>query len=193
MALLIIGLLLLLGTHSVPMSPSLKAALIARLGERPFKIAFWTLSGVGLVLIVIGYGHFRGSPQDVLLWSPPTWSRDLAYVVMLPALILFVAAFSPTHIRQLVGGHPLLFSVILWAVTHLIGNGHLAGLLLFGGFLVWALVDLVSAFQRNVVGPFGDRPSTLTGDVIAVVVGCAAYALMLTGAHRLITGVPLVG
>jgi uncharacterized membrane protein len=192
MALLIIGLLLLLGTHSVPMSPSLKASLIARLGERLFKIAFWTLSGAGLVLIVIVYGHFRGSSQDVLLWSPATWSRDLAYVVMLPAFILFVAAFSPTHIRQLVGGHPLLFSVILWAITHLLANGHLAGLLLFGGFLAWALVDLVSAFQRRVVGPF-DRPPTLTGDVIAVVVGCAVYALMLTWAHRLITGVPLVG
>jgi uncharacterized membrane protein len=66
-------------------------------------------------------------------------------------------------------------------------------LLLFGGFLVWALVDLVSAFQRKVVGPFGDRPSTLTGDVIAVVVGCAAYALMLLWGHRLITGMPLIG
>jgi uncharacterized membrane protein len=193
MTLLILGLVLLLGTHSVPMSPLLKDTLVARLGARPYKILFWTLSGVGLLLIAIGYGQFRGSSQNLQLWSPATWSRDLAYLLMLPAFTLFVAAFSPTHIRQLVGGHPLLLSVILWAITHLIGNGQLAGLLLFGGFLFWGLVDLVSAHQRGAVGPLGAKPGTLTGDIIAVVVGCAAYALMLVWGHRFITGVPLAG
>jgi uncharacterized membrane protein len=193
MTLLILGLVLLLGTHSVPMSPPLKQTLVARLGGRPYKILFWTLSGVGLLLIAIGFGQFRGSSQDVLLWSPATWSRDVAYVLMLPAFVLFVAAFSPSHIRELVGGHPLLLSVILWAITHLIANGHLAGLLLFGGFLLWALIDLVSAHQRGAVGPFGAKPGTATGDIIAVVIGCSLYALILKWGHLLIAGVPLVG
>jgi uncharacterized membrane protein len=193
MTLLILGLVLLLGTHSVPMSPPLKQTLVARLGGRPYKILFWTLSGVGLLLIAIGFGQFRGSSQDALLWSPATWSRDVAYVLMLPAFVLFVAAFSPSHIRELVGGHPLLLSVILWAITHLIANGHLAGLLLFGGFLLWALIDLVSAHQRGAVGPLGAKPGTATGDTIAVVIGCALYALILKWGHALIAGVPLVG
>jgi uncharacterized membrane protein len=152
-----------------------------------------TLSGIGLLLIVIGFSQFRGSSQDIRLWSPATWSRDVAYVLMLPAFILLAAAFSPSHIRQLVGGHPLLLSVILWAITHLIGNGQLAGLLLFGGFLFWALVDLVSAHQRGAVGPLGAKPGTVTGDIIAVVIGCVVYALMLKWGHPLITGVPLTG
>ena len=193
MTLLILGLVLLLGTHSVPMSPPLKQTLVARLGALPYKILFWTLSGIGLLLIVIGFGQFRGSSQDIRLWSPATWSRDVAYVLMLPAFILLAAAFSPSHIRQLVGGHPLLLGVILWAITHLMTNGHLAGLLLFGGFLLWALLDLVSVNQRGAVGPFGAKPSTGTGDIIAVVIGCALYAIILKWGHLLITGIPLVG
>jgi uncharacterized membrane protein len=193
MALFILGLVLFLGTHSVPMSPSLKATLIARFGERPYKIAFWTLSGVGLALIAIGYARLRGSPQDIQLWAPATWSRDIAYVLMLPAFILFVATFAPSHIGKLVGGHPLLAGVILWAMTHMIANGHLAGVLLFAAFLIWAIVDLISAIQRRAFGPLGSKPGTLQGDIITVGVGCAVYAIILTWGHRLITGIPLTG
>jgi uncharacterized membrane protein len=193
MALLIIGLVLFLGTHSVPMSPALKQSLVTRFGDRSYKIAFWSLSGIGLLLIAIGYGQFRGSSQDVQLWLPATWSRDVAYALMLPAFILFIATFAPSHIGKVVGGHPLLCGVILWAMTHIIANGHLAGVFLFGAFLIWAIIDLISAIQRGAFGPLGSKPGTLKGDIIVVAGGCAIYAIMLVWAHRFITGVPLLG
>ena len=193
MALLIIGLVLFLGIHLVPMSPSLKASVIARFGEGSYKLAFSILSGVGLVLIIIGFGHLRGSAQDVQLWSPPTWSRHLAFALMLPAFILIVAAYVPSDIRAWAGGHPMLLGVMLWALAHLIANGDLAGLLLFGSFLVWAIADRISAGKRAALGPLGRRSGHLSGDLIAVVIGCVLYALMLEWGHQLIAGVPLLG
>jgi uncharacterized membrane protein len=192
MALLIVGLVLFLGVHMVPMSHSLKQSVLARIGERGYKLAFSILSGVGLVLIVIGFGHLRGSAQDVQLWSPPRWSRYVAFALMLPAFILIVAAYVPSRIRDVAGDHPMLAGIILWALAHLIANGDLAGLLLFGGFLVWAIVDRLSAGRRHALGPLGRKPATVTGDIVAAVIGCAVYAIILKWGHQLITGIPLV-
>ena len=192
MTLLIIGLVLFLGVHVVPMSPSLKASVIARVGENGYKMAFSILSGIGLVLIVIGFGHLRGSAQDIQLWSPPTWSRHLAFALMLPAFILIVAAYVPSDIRAWAGGHPMLLGVILWAFAHLIANGDLAGLLLFGGFLIWAVADRLSAGKRGAFGPLGRRSGHLSGDLIAVVLVALLYALMLKWGHPLLIGMPLI-
>jgi uncharacterized membrane protein len=192
MALLIVGLVLFLGVHMVPMSHSLKQSVLARIGERGYKLAFSILSGVGLVLIVIGFGHLRGSAQDIQLWSPPRWSRHLAFALMLPAFILIVAAYVPSRIRDLAGDHPMLVGIMLWALAHLTANGDLAGLLLFGGFLLWAIADRVSAGRRHALGPLGRKPATATGDIVAVVVGCAIYAIILRWGHALVTGIPLV-
>lgn len=192
MVLLIFGLVLFLGIHILPMSPSLKESVRARIGESSYKLAFSILSGLGLVLIVIGFGQLRGSGQDVQLWSPPSWSRYVAFVLMLPAFILIVAAYVPSRIREFAGGHPMLLGVILWALAHLIANGNLAGLLLFGSFLVWASADRISAGKRAALGPLGRKAGNMTGDTIAVVIGCVVYALMLEGGHRLIAGVPLL-
>jgi uncharacterized membrane protein len=193
MALLVIGLVLFLGIHIVPMSPSLKASILARFGEPSYKLAFSILSGVGIVLIVIGFGHLRGSGQDVQLWAPPTWSRHLAFALMLPAFILIVAAYVPSDIRAWAGGHPMLLGVILWALAHLVANGDLAGLLLFGSFLVWGIADRISAGRRAALGPLGAKAGNVTGDIIAIAVGSVVYALMLAWGHRYITGVPLIG
>jgi uncharacterized membrane protein len=193
MALLIIGLVLFLGVHVVPMSASVREAVFARTGERSYKLAFSILSGVGLVLIIIGFAQFRGSGNDVQLWSPPAWSRHVAFALMLPAFILIVAAYVPSRIRAASGGHPMLLGIILWALAHLIANGNLAGLLLFGSFLVWAVADRISAGQRAALGPLGRREGSLRGDLVAVGVGCALYALILARGHQLITGIPLIG
>jgi uncharacterized membrane protein len=193
MALLIIRLVLFFGIHVVPMSPSLKASLIARFGERSYKLAFSILSGVGLVLFVIGFGGLRGSAHDIQLWSPPTWSQHLAFALMLPAFILIVAAYVPSHIRAWAGGHPMLLGVILWALAHLVANGDLASLLLFGSFLVWAVLDRISAGKRAALGPLGRRSGYVSGDLIAIVIGGALYGLMLKWGHELIAGVPLLG
>jgi uncharacterized membrane protein len=192
MAFLILGLVLFLGIHVVPMSPSLKQSAIARIGERGYKLAFAVLSTIGLILIIVGFGQLRGSGQDVQLWSPPRWSRHVAFALMLPAFILIVAAYVPSRIRDLTGDHPMLAGIILWALAHLIANGDLAGLLLFGGFLVWAIADRISAGRRHAFGPLGRKPGGASGDIIAVVIGCAVYAIILIWGHPLIIGLPLV-
>jgi uncharacterized membrane protein len=192
MALLILGLVLFLGIHVLPMNPPLKSSVLARVGERGYRFVFSILSGIGLVLIIIGFGHLRGSGQNVQLWSPPFWSRHVAFALMLPAFILIIAAYVPSRIRALAGGHPMLLGVILWALAPLIANGDLAGLLLFGSFLVWAIADRISAGKRATLGPLGRKPGNATGDAIAVVIGCVVYVLMLEGGHRLIAGVPLL-
>jgi uncharacterized membrane protein len=193
MALLILGLLLFLGIHIVPMSPSLKQSVLARIGERSYKLAFSVFSGLGLILIIIGFGALRRSGQDIQLWSAPAWSRHVAFALMLPAFILIVAAYVPSRIRDLAGNHPMLLGIILWALAHLIANGDLAGLLLFGGFFIWAIADRISAVRRAAFGPLGRRPGNVRGHIIAVVAGCAFYALILKWGHPLIVGIPLVG
>jgi uncharacterized membrane protein len=193
MALLILGLVLFFGLHTLPMLPSLREPVHARLGERGYKMAFGILSALGLLLIIVGFAQLRGSGQDVQLWSPPGWTRHVAFALMLPALILMVAAYAPSRIRELAGYHPLLLGIMVWALAHLIANGDLAGLLLFGGFLVWAIADRISTGERGDLGPLGRKPGTLTGDIIAVVIGCALYAIILKWGHQFIAGVPLTG
>jgi uncharacterized membrane protein len=192
MTLLIIGLIVFLGIHAVPMNPAWKESAIARIGRRGYQIGFAVASTIGLILIVVGFARLRGSPQDVQLWSPPPWSRHVAFALMLAAFILLVAAYVPSRIRDVAGGHPMLLSIIVWALAHLIANGNLAGLLLFGAFLVWAVADRLSAGGRAALGPLGRKPGTLRGDIIAVVVGVALYALILKWGHPLITGITLV-
>jgi uncharacterized membrane protein len=192
MPLLIVGLVIFLGIHMVPMSPSLKESVLARIGERVYKLAFAFLSALGLVFIIVGFGQTRHSGQDIEVWSTPVWLRYIAFALMLPAFIMIVAAYVPSRIRALAGGHPMLLGVILWALAHLVANGSLTGLLLFGGFLVWAIADRISAGRRSALGPLGRKPGNATGDIIAIVVGCALYVLVLKWAHPLIIGVALV-
>lgn len=176
----------------MPTNPAWKDSAIARIGRRGYQIGFAVASTVGLILIVVGFARLRGSAQDVQLWSPPTWSRHVAFALMLPAFILLVAAYVPSRIRDLAGGHPMLLSIIVWALAHLIANGNLAGLLLFGAFLIWAVADRLSAGGRAALGPLGRKPGNLTGDILAMVIGCALYAIILKWGHPLITGITLV-
>jgi uncharacterized membrane protein len=189
---LIVGLALFFGVHLVPSVPELRARLVAIAGARPYSGLFALVSALGLVLIVLGYGSLqglgRGNPQ---LWVPPAWAKHLTMLLMLPALILLVAAYIPSRLRTAVR-HPMLAAVALWAFSHLLVNGDLASVLLFGSFLVYAGYDVISANRRAAVGPLGKARGGLVQDMVAITVGLALYALLLVWGHRVLTGIPLL-
>jgi len=192
MWMLIGGLVLFFAAHLIPTLPELRTRLIGMTGSRPYSGLFALASLVALVLVVWGYGHMqglgRGNPQ---LWVPPPWTRHVTMLLMVPALILLVAAYVPSRIRTAVR-HPMLTAVMLWAFGHLLANGDLASVLLFGSFLAYAVYDMGSATQRAALGPLGTAQGGAVQDVAAIAGGLALYALLLFWGHQKLTGVPLL-
>ncbi len=189
MTLLILGLVLFLGVHSVAFAaPRLRAAAVAKLGEGPWKGIYSLVAAVGLVLIFIGYGQARRSP--VVLYLPPYWTRHVAMLLMLPVFVLIAAAYLPARMRVALK-HPMLVGVKLWTVAHLIANGMLADVLLFGGFLVWAVLDRLSLRHRR-QGPPMRAAVSARYDLIAIALGLVVYVLTITGLHRHLIGVPVL-
>jgi len=192
MWMLVGGLVLFFVAHLVPTFPELRTRLIGTVGSGAYSGLFALVSLVALVLIVLGYGHMqglgRGNPQ---LWVPPSWTRHVTMLLMAPAMVLLVAAYVPSRIRTAVG-HPMLAGVAMWAFGHLLANGDLASVLLFGSFLVFAVYDIISASQRAALGPLGRAQGSVAGDVAAIAGGLALYGLLLFWGHRWLTGVPLV-
>jgi uncharacterized membrane protein len=187
MALLIVGLVLFLGVHSVAIvSPALRARTIHRLGERAWKGLYALASLAGFVLICYGFGLARQAP--VILYSPPAWLRHVALIVMLPVFPLALAAYLPGRIKT-AAKHPLLAAVKFWAFAHLLANGMLADVLLFGGFLSWAVLDRISLKRRTAPQALRAAPPGPWNDVIAVVLGLAIYALLIGWAHVRLFGV----
>ena len=192
MLILVLGLVLFLGVHLVPTTPQARADLRMRMGEGPYMAAFSVISLVGLVLIVWGFSRVLHGGYDVRLWSPPVWTRHIAFALMPFAFILLAAAYIPSHIRTK-AKHPMLAAVKIWALAHLLANGDLAGLLLFGSFLAWAIYDRISVKRRGALGPLGARQGGYGGDLAAVVIGLAAYVFMLLWGHAHLIGIALIG
>ncbi len=169
---LIAGLALFLGVHVFSSLRPSRGRLIARLGEAPYKSLYALLSLAGFGLIVAG----MGKAPSIELWSPPAWGRYAAVWFMPFALILLAAAFIPSNLKRFTA-HPMLWAITLWALVHLLANGDVAGLLLFGGFGLYALYAMQSQSRR------GARPAqthcAITGDIGALVAGLTAYALLL--------------
>jgi uncharacterized membrane protein len=192
MALLIGGLALFIAAHLVPTRPAQRAGLIGKVGAGPYKGLFSLLSAAGLALIVLGYGHMqglgRGNPE---LWTPPVWMKHIVFLLMIPAMILLVAAYVPSRIRSAVG-HPMLTALMIWAFAHLLANGDLASVLLFGSFLAYAGYDRISVAGRASPGPLGDARGSARGDFLAVAIGLGLYALLLLWGHAKLTGVALL-
>ncbi|MFA7307350.1 MAG: NnrU family protein [Hyphomicrobium sp.] len=190
MMVLVVGLILFLGVHLVPTSPELRDGLKERIGEVPYKVIFSLLSLIGFVVIVLGFHKLQLHPgKNPILWDPPTWTRHIAVALMLPAMILLVASVIPSRIRTAVR-HPMLIAIKTWAFAHLIANGDLGALLLFGSFLAFAVYDRISVKKRGAQGPLGNAtPSSPINDVIVVVVGVALYAALLYGGHQWLIGV----
>ena len=188
MTLLILGLALFLAVHSVRIvADGWRQRSIARLGEGAWKGLYSVLSIAGFALIVWGWGAARQQP--VLLWVPPVWTRHLAGLLMLASFVMLVAAYVPGNAIKARLKHPMVLGVKTWAVAHLLANGTLAALLLFGSFLVWAVFDFRSARQRDRAAgtayPGGRSGPTL----VTVVVGIVAWAAFAFWAHGRLIGV----
>jgi uncharacterized membrane protein len=187
MSLLIVGLVLFLGVHSVAIvAPTLRAGTIQRLGEGAWKGLYALVSLAGFVLLCYGFGLARQAP--VVLYSPPAWLRYAALVLMLPVFPLLIAAYLPGRIKT-AAKHPMLAAVKFWAFAHLLANGMLADVLLFGGFLAWAVADRISLKRRSTPQVLRTAPPGRWNDAIAVVLGLAIYALLIGWAHARLFGV----
>lgn len=192
MLILIVGLVIFFAIHLVPANPELRNGLADRFGENAWKGIFSIISLVGFVLIVYGYHKLQLMPgKNPQLWVPPLWTRHVAWLLMLPSLVLLAAAYIPSRVRDVVQ-HPMLTAVKLWALAHLLANGDLGALLLFGSFLAYAVFDRISVKTRDSRGPLGAKTGGLGGDIAVVVVGIALYAFMLHYGHQLLIGVPVL-
>lgn len=187
MSLLIAGIILFLGAHTFTTLRTTRAGLIARLGEGPYKGLYSLVSAAGLILIVWGFGRYR-SGGYVTVWDPPSWLHPVTLVLMWFAFVALAATYSqPGKIKGALR-HPMLVSIKTWALAHLLVNGDLGSMVLFGAFLAWAVYDRIAVKRR---GDMGAPASGVTaGDAIAVVVGSIAYVAMWW-LHPLAIGVPI--
>ncbi|MDB5948134.1 MAG: NnrU [Ramlibacter sp.] len=188
MAVLILGLILFLGVHSTRIvADGWRTATIARIGEKPWKGLYTLASIAGFVLIVWGFGLARRQP--VFLWESPMAMRHLAGALMLVAFVLLAATYVPRNAIKARLHHPMVLAVKVWALAHLLANGNLADVVLFGAFLVWAVFSFGAARARDRVAGAVYPAVTGSGTAITVVVGVAAWAVFAFWAHGLLFGV----
>jgi uncharacterized membrane protein len=188
MTYLIIGLLLFFGVHSVAIvAPAWRDRTAARLGDPTWKALYSLVSVIGFVLMVQGYALARLDPT--ILYTPPLWMRHVAALLMLPVFPLLLAAYLPGRIKAAVG-HPMLTATKAWALAHLLVNGTVADVLLFGGFLAWAVADRIAAGKRAAPRRTPGAPASKLNDVIAVIGGLALYVVFVAWAHQRFIGVP---
>jgi uncharacterized membrane protein len=191
MTTLLLGLLLFLGIHSISIvALGARERLAARLGPWPWKALYAAIAIAGFVLIIRGYAAARLDP--VVLYTPPTWLQHVALLLMLPVLPMLFAAYLPGRIKARLS-HPMLAATKLWAVAHLLANGTLADVVLFGAFLAWAVADRISMKRRPGTRALPGAPPSRWNDAIAVVLGLAAYAWLLVGGHLRLFGVSPLG
>jgi len=183
---LILGLVLFLGAHTAKMYfADMRDAFIAQRGEGTWKGLYSIISLVGLMLIIWGYGQARVSDWNLFFYATPTWAAHLAIPLMWIALVLLVASQVPAgRIKQIVK-HPMILSVKVWAVAHLFANGDLASYILFGSFLVWAVLNRISVKRRG--DPVFENVS-VSNDIIAGVVGSGLFVVVYVWAHLYLFG-----
>jgi uncharacterized membrane protein len=188
MTLLIAGLVVFLGIHSVRIvANDWRNGRIAAIGERRWKLLYTVVSLVGFVLLVYGYGAARQA--SIVLYQPPSWTRHAAWLLTLVAFVLVAAAYVPgTRIKAGVG-HPMVLGVKAWAFAHLLANGTLADVVLFGAFLAWAIVDYIASRRRDRAAGITYPPGPLTRDLTAVVTGAAAWVIFGLWLHGPLIGV----
>jgi uncharacterized membrane protein len=188
---MILGLVLFFAAHVFTTKRELRASTIARLGEGTYKILYSLVSLVGLALIVWGFGHYRATGW-IDVWYPPKAMKHITVALMLPAVILVVASYLRGRIYATLK-HPMLAGVKLWAAAHLLANGDLGSIILFGSFLGWAVYDRISLKHRKDSGAPPIPVGGVTNDLIAVVVGIVAYLALAFAFHPVVIGVPVVG
>jgi len=185
MTMLASGLVLFLASHLFTTFRDLRAKAIGAVGEVGYKSIYSVAALAGFILIVMGWGQRPFIP----IWYPPVWTQHLALVLMAPAMILLVSAYAPTGRIKAAVKHPMLAAIKVWAFAHLLANGDFASLLLFGGFLAFAVYDRISMKRRNDPPP---TPGPASNDAIAIGVGLAAYLAFLFWLHPMLIGVAVL-
>jgi uncharacterized membrane protein len=197
LAVMILGLALFLGVHTLPAQRELRHRIVSVIGEGSYKLVYGLISVLGIVLIAWGFSHYRAGGM-IYVWEGSVSPKVLVVLkritiaLMLPAVILVVAAFLRGHIYTALK-HPMLAGVKLWAAAHLLANGDLGSIILFGSFLTWAVFDRISLKRRP---DAGGPPIPLGGwgnDMIAVAVGIVVYLALAFAFHPVVIGVPVVG
>jgi uncharacterized membrane protein len=188
---MILGLVLFLGVHTLTTRRALRARLIAAWGEAAYKIGYALLALSGLVLMVWGFAHYRATGW-IDVWHPPTVLKHITVALMLPAVILVVASYLRGRIYTTLR-HPMLAGVKLWAAAHLLANGDLGSIILFGSFLAWAVFDRISLKGRADAGAPPIPVGGIGNDLIAVAVGAIAYLALAFVFHPVVIGVAVFG
>lgn len=190
MSILIIGLAIFLGIHSISIvTPGLRARAVASLGPNRWRGIYSLISAAGFVLILYGFHLARQAP--VVLYVPQPWMRHVTLLLMLPVFPLILAAYLPGRIKTAMK-HPMLAAVKFWALAHLLSNGFLADVLLFGAFLAWAVCDRISLKRRPQQTIDIASPGRFN-DLIAVIAGLALYVIFILWAHLWLFGVSPLG
>jgi uncharacterized membrane protein len=192
MALLVLGIVLFLGLHLIRVVvPGLRTSLIASLGEGGWKIAYSIASIIALIVLIYGFGQARDMTP---IWSPPFWMSHITILLMLFALICLVASLLPAGHIAVKTKHPMVLSVKIWALAHLLSNGDGAAMLLFAAFLAWGVMLRISLKRRERAGEITLRPFVSAKyDLYAIIIGAIAWILIIWKLHAWIIGVsPLV-
>ncbi|MCA6107415.1 NnrU family protein [Bradyrhizobium cenepequi] len=188
---MILGLVLFFAVHTLTTQRDLRARFTDAMGEGGYKVAYSLVSAVGLALIIWGFARYRATGW-IDVWYPPTFLKHITIALMLPAVILVVASYIRGRIYTTLK-HPMLAGIKLWAAAHLLANGDLGSIILFGSFLAWAVFDRISLKHR---ADAGGPPIPVGGagnDAIAVAVGAIAYVALAFAFHPVVIGVPVVG
>ena len=192
MLIMIAGLLLFLGTHSIRMfANDWRTNFISNRGKNTYTGILSIVALLGVVLIVWGYGQARLEPN--IIWEPPVWTKHIAALLLIPSFILLVASIVPgTKIKSLVG-HPMVLGVKLWALAHLLANGMLVDIILFGAFLTWSVFNFSASRRRDKADGNTYPAVSISRDVIAVIVGIVFYGLFAAMLHNWLIGVKPFG
>jgi uncharacterized membrane protein len=191
LAILVVGLVAFIGAHVFVSLRGPRAAVIARIGEGPYKGLMSLVSLAGLILVGYGFGQYRADGW-INVWSSPRWTYYVTQLLMWPASIFVVAAYIRGNIWRVLK-HPMLVGVKTWAVAHLISNGDLGSIVLFGSFLAWAVYDRITLKHRTDPGAPAIPVRGHRNDTIALVVGTLLYLGLGLIFHPIVVGVPVFG
>jgi uncharacterized membrane protein len=185
---MVLGLAVFFGAHTFTTFRTPRAALIGRLGEVPYKVIYSLVSLVGIVLIAYGFARYRAAGM-IEIWDPPRWLRHVNNLLLWPAFVCIAAAYIPGDIKRVLK-HPMLIGIKLWALGHLLANGDLGSIVLFGSFLVWAGYDRVTLKYRTDPGAPDFGLGGRDCDTLAVVVGTLLYLALGFWFHPYVIGIP---
>jgi len=190
--LLLIGLVLFIGIHMLPTRPELRREFAGRLGEQSYKGVFSIVALIGFALIVYGYHKVQMNPgKNPVLWYPPAWGRHVTMALMLPVFPLLIASYLPGRIAAAVR-HPMVTAIKFWALAHLFVRGDLGSLVLFLGFMGWAIYDRISLKRRVAGAVESAKAEPISNDIVAVVGGLVLYAIFAKWGHAALIGVNVI-